>query len=370
MQNKEQRDVYGHDWIRTASMIFCILAGAAATYIAFRYLFVILLPLIIGAALGALASAVAKKLSKYTGASRKVLSFSVLLVLLSSLGAALFLAVRRLVTELGKLADGIGENGGVIGDFFEKSTALISNLGEKIASRLPGSDAETIEKINGYIEGLLGNVLSSIGSAVPGLLSSLISSLPNILLGAVAAVIVAFYFTLDSTRIKNGIISILPASAERLIPQIKKEAAVTVIGYLRSYSLILLITFAEIFFGLSVLGIEYSFIIAAVCAAIDILPILGVGIVLIPWALWNLMAHNLFHGIGLIILYVIIVVVRQFIEPKIVGESLGLHPLITLAAFYLGYRLFGFAGILIAPIALVLRRGFKASSAGNDIKNA
>jgi sporulation integral membrane protein YtvI len=331
-------------------MIFCILAGAAATYIAFRYLFVILLPLIIGAALGALASAVAKKLSKYTGASRKVLSFSVLLVLLSSLGAALFLAVRRLVTELGKLADGIGENGGVIGDFFEKSTALISNLGEKIASRLPGSDAETIEKINGYIEGLLGNVLSSIGSAVPGLLSSLISSLPNILLGAVAAVIVAFYFTLDSTRIKNGIISILPASAERLIPQIKKEAAVTVIGYLRSYSLILLITFAEIFFGLSVLGIEYSFIIAAVCAAIDILPILGVGIVLIPWGVVSLLLGRVRLGIGLLILYAVTAVIHQVLEPKLIGEGLGLHPLLSLFAMYGGLKLFGVWGMILTPL--------------------
>ncbi len=370
MINKEQTGRRGPDWIRTASMIFCILAGAAAAYIAFRYLFAILLPLIIGAAVGALASAVAKKLSQYTRASRKVLSFSVLLILLSSLGATLFFAVKRLVTELGKLAEGIGENGGVIGDFFEKATSLISKLGEKIASRLPGSDVETVEKINGYIEGLLGNALSSIGGAVPGILTSLLSALPDILLGAVVAVIVAFYFTLDSARIKSGIISILPAPAERFLSHIKKEAAVAAIGYLRSYSLILLITFAEIFFGLSVLGVEYSFLIAAISAAVDILPILGVGIVLIPWALFCLTTRNLFLGIGLIILYVIIVVVRQFIEPKIVGESLGLHPLITLAAFYLGYRLFGFAGILIAPITLVIWRGFKAYSASGEIKNA
>lgn len=367
--NKERTAGRGPDWIRTASMIFCILAGAAAAYIILKYLLPILLPLLIGAAVGALASAIAKKLSKYTRASKKVLSFSVLLFLLTSLGAILFFSVRRLVIELGRLAEGIGEDGGVIGTFFEKATSLISLLGEKIAERLPGSDIETAEKINGYIEGLLGNLLSSIGGAVPGLLTSLLGALPDILLGAVAAVIVAFYFTLDSARIKRGIINILPAPAERFLTHIKKEAAVAAIGYLRSYSLILLITFAEIFFGLSVLGVEYSFIIAAISAAVDILPILGIGIILIPWALFNLMTRNLFLGIGLIILYVIIVIVRQFIEPKIVGESLGLHPLLTLAAFYLGYRLFGFAGILIAPVTLVLWRGFKAYSASGKLKN-
>ena len=150
------------------------------------------------------------------------------------------------------------------------------------------------------------------------------------------------------------------------LSHIKKEAAVAAIGYLRSYSLILLITFAEAFFGLTVLGVEYSFIIAAISAAVDILPVLGIGIVLIPWAIFSLVTRKLFLGIGLIILYVIIVVVRQFLEPKLVGETLGLHPLLTLAAFYLGYRLFGFPGILIAPILLVLWRAVKAYSTGGS----
>ena len=141
------------------------------------------------------------------------------------------------------------------------------------------------------------------------------------------------------------------------------------IGYLRSYSIIMLITFAEIFFGLSVLGIEYSFLIAAVSAVIDILPVLGVGIILLPWAIFCLIGRNLFRGIGLIILYVIIVIVRQFIEPKIVGESLGVHPLLALSSFYIGYRLFGFAGIIIAPILLVLWRTIKEYSGKEKLKS-
>jgi len=225
------------------------------------------------------------------------------------------------------------------------------------------------EKINSYIENFLGDALSALGAAIPRILTSILSALPDLFLGVIVAVISAFYFTVDSSRIKSGIKSLLPSSAENLFSHIKKEAAVAVIGYLRSYSLIMLITFAEIFFGLSVLGVEYSFLIAAISAIVDILPILGVGIVLIPWALFCLMTRNLFLGIGLIILYVIIVIVRQFIEPKIVGESLGIHPLLALAAFYLGYRLFGFAGILIAPILLILWRAYKAYSSKDTIKN-
>lgn len=359
------------DWVRAACMIFCVLAATAAAYIVFRYLFAILLPLLIGAGVGALASVLASKLSKHTRASGKVVSFAVLLVLLLSLVALLFFAVKRLVTELGRLAEGIGEDGGVIADFFEKATSLVSDAGNKIASFLPGAEsgehAQIAERINGYIGDLLGDALSSLGTAIPGILTSILGALPDIFLGVIVAVIAAFYFTLDGTRIKSGIRSLLPSSAERLLSHIKKEAAVAAIGYLRSYSLIMLITFAEIFFGLSVLGVEYSFLIAAISAIIDILPVLGVGIVLIPWALYCLVTRDLFLGIGLIILYVIIVVVRQFIEPKIVGESLGLHPLVTLASFYLGYRLFGFAGILLAPLILIAWRAFKACSDGGKL---
>lgn len=352
------------DWVRIASMIFCIFAGLAAAYIVFKYLFALLLPLIIGAGIGALASALALKLSKYTRAGRRLLSFSVLISLLFSFGGLLYFSVRRLIAELGRLTEGFGEDGGVIAEYFAKASSLISSLCEKLAAGLPGDHGNTTEKIMEYTEGLLGEALSTVGAAIPGILTTVVSALPDLLLGAVVAVIAAFYFTLDSARIKNGILSILPSQAERMISHIKKEAAVAAIGYLRSYSLILLITFAEIFFGLTVLGVEYSFLIAAISAAVDILPILGVGIILIPWALFSLMTRKLFLGIGLIILYVIIVVVRQFIEPKLVGESLGLHPLLTLAAFYLGYRLFGFAGILIAPILLVLWRAVKAYSSG------
>jgi sporulation integral membrane protein YtvI len=155
-----------------------------------------------------------------------------------------------------------------------------------------------------------------------------------------------------------------------MLSHIKKEAAIAAIGYLRSYSLILLITFAEIFFGLSILGVEYSLLVAAITAIVDILPVLGVGVILLPWALFALITKDIFLGVGLLILYVVTVVVRQFIEPRIVGENLGLHPLLTLAAFYLGYRLFGFAGILIAPLTLVAWRAIRTYSRNAAISDS
>jgi sporulation integral membrane protein YtvI len=356
----EQKEVKAHarkSLTNTAATLFCILAAAAGAYVIFKYIFAITLPFLLGAGIGALASALAAKLAKYTTAGKKTVSLAALLFLLSSFVTLLFFGIRRLLNELGKLAEGISSGEGTAGEFLRNALDILGRLGEWIASRLPNTDTEDMtdkaEAINDFIESIAGNLLSSIGSAIPGILSTILKALPEILLGLVVTIIAAFYFTLDGERIRNGIRSILPESAKAMLSHIKKEAAVAAIGYLRSYSLILLITFAEMFFGLSVLGVEYSLLLAAITAVVDILPVLGVGIVLLPWALSALVTKDIFLGAGLLILYVITVAVRQFIEPRIVGENLGLHPLLTLAAFYLGYRLFGFAGILVAPLALV-----------------
>ncbi|MBO5971272.1 MAG: sporulation integral membrane protein YtvI [Clostridia bacterium] len=366
MDQKQAQVTMRKSLTNTAATLFCILAAAAAGYIIFKYLFALTLPFLLGAGLGALASALANKLSKFTGASRKTVSFAVLIFLLASFVTLLFFGVRRLLGELGKLAEGISSGEGTAGEFFRNALDILERFGEKLASLLPdaGSDniAEKTEAINAFIEKIVGDTLSSMGSAIPGLLSGILKALPELLLGLIVTVIAAFYFTLDSERIRTGIRSVLPESAKRMLSHIKKEAAVAAIGYLRSYSLILLITFAEIFFGLSVLGVEYSLIIAAITAIVDILPVLGVGIVLLPWALFALVTKDIFLGVGLLLLYVVTVIVRQFIEPRIVGENLGLHPLLTLAAFYIGYRLFGFAGILLAPLSIVAWRAIRTYS--------
>ncbi len=356
------------DWVRLASMIFCIASAAASAYILFKYVFALTLPFLLGAIIGALTGGIAGRLMKHTQASRRAVSVAVLLLLLSSFVGSVFLGARRLVAELGRLAESIGNGEGRIAELFGEVSDMFSNIGNKIAEIFGNSD-NSGEKVTDFLEGLLANILSSIASAIPGVLRGIASALPDIFLGLIVTVIAAFYFTLDGGKLKSGIRALLPSSLANTLGHIKKEAAIAAVGYLRSYSLILFITFAELFFGLSVLGVEYSFLIALLTAVIDVLPVLGVGIVLLPWALFCLITRDLFLGIGLIILYVIITVVRQFIEPKIVGESLGLHPLITLASFYLGYRLFGFAGIIIAPLLLIGWRALRKFSSINSEPN-
>ena len=137
------------------------------------------------------------------------------------------------------------------------------------------------------------------------------------------------------------------------------EVFSTIGGYLKVYCKIILITFAELFLAFTIFNmigfeISYPFVLALIIALVDILPVLGVGTVLNPWALWMLITGDYGFALALFITYLIIFVVRQFIEPKLVSKQFGIHPLITLMAMYAGLRIIGLAGLIIGPIILMV----------------
>ena len=114
------------------------------------------------------------------------------------------------------------------------------------------------------------------------------------------------------------------------------------------------ITFLELFTGLSILRVDYALPIAAIVAVLDILPVLGSGGILIPWAVVELILKNYSLCVGLFALYLVITIVRNIIEPRIVGSQIGLHPIITISSMYAGLKLFGFAGFILGPVAAIL----------------
>jgi len=124
--------------------------------------------------------------------------------------------------------------------------------------------------------------------------------------------------------------------------------------YVKAYAGLMLITFAELALGLSILKVDGAISVAAMTAVIDILPVLGTGIVVIPWSIIEFIKGNTPLAIGLAVLYLIIMVVRNILEPKLVGKQIGLHPLIMLICIYVGVRAFGFIGLFALPVIAVI----------------
>lgn len=182
------------------------------------------------------------------------------------------------------------------------------------------------------------------------LLTNITTSLPFILITFIFTVLATIFTNIDFPNVKYFLLDIMPTKFSILARNIKVSFKQTVGKYLIAYIKIMSITFIELSIGLTILKIPNSIFIAFLIAIFDVLPVLGTGGIMVPWIIIAFILGNTPLGVGLLILYAVVTVVRQFVEPKIVGDQLGLNPLVALISIYLGYIWFGVAGMLLIPI--------------------
>ena len=183
--------------------------------------------------------------------------------------------------------------------------------------------------------------------------------IPSILVGTIVGIVCCCFMTSDYHTLRSLIMTQAGKRADAFIRT--KQIIFSTLGkMIRAYGLIMCITFLEMVLGLSILKLfgiyenGYIFAIALITAVIDIVPVLGTGTVLIPWAIWMFFSGDVAMGIGLLVIYGVITVVRQIIEPKLVASQLGLPAFVTLMAMYIGSRLFGFVGLFLLPMTVML----------------
>jgi len=181
-----------------------------------------------------------------------------------------------------------------------------------------------------------------------------VSSLPGLFLQFIFFVISAFFISIDYPKITNFCMSQFSPKSQQLLHEIKNYIVGTLWVCLRSYLIIMGITFVELSIGLSIIGVGNSILIAALISVFDILPILGTGGIMIPWTVVSVVWGHYSRAVSLLIVYLIITIVRNIVEPKIVGGQLGLHPVVTLASMVIGVKVFGGLGLFGLPIGLSL----------------
>lgn len=357
------------DYKSLAYKIFCWSFFALCGFLFFKYLFVYLFPFVISWAVGYAVYPIAIKMSKRTKISRRVCSFVIVFVILVLVLSVLFLICNRLVYEIQNLFDYLSENGDKIGEYVEKVFNFINGITNRIPILSDLQNTEIAEKIEGninsIIESIWGSLLESLGSAVPDFAGHIVTALPNILFVSLLSVIASFYFALDVDVIHLKIKKYIPSAIKKQLGVFKKALKGGFVRFLKAYCIIFSITFLELFFGFLILGIDYAFVLALVVALLDIMPVLGTGIVLAPWGVALIVTGNYFLGAGILILLIAITVVRQVIEPKIIGDSFGIHPLVGLITVYLGLRLFGIVGMIMLPIiAMIVFSGRREGEGG------
>ena len=351
------------DYRRAANITIIIAGVVLAAWIFFRYALSALLPFLLAAIISALVAPISEWISKKMKIPKKLTSAVVLILLFSLISALLYLAISRLIGELGDLLARLSEDPELIGNTLSSLVDRVTGNGTHFSFLQSIFESESLKSLGINLSELLkdamGSIISSLTSALPVAAISLLKGIPSWILFIIVLLIAAYYFSSDGESVGRGLSSVLSDKWQARIPVIKDKFNRTVTGYIKAYFLLMLMTFFEMLVGLTVLGVEYAFIMAIVISVVDILPILGAGAVLVPWAIFACLTSNTPLGVGLLILYAVTLIIRQIAEPRIVGSTLGIHPLATLASVYIGLKLLGFIGIFVGPmVAIMLREVF------------
>lgn len=220
-----------------------------------------------------------------------------------------------------------------------------------------GNNQDMISIINdasSHIISTIGSFISNVSMGAVNGVSSIVKTVPGTLLKTVLMIISSFFIAIDYESINKFVEKQMNPKTIEIFKKIKEYIFGTVLVCIKSYAIIMGITFIELSIGLTILGIKNAFIIAFLTSILDILPVLGTGAVIIPWAIINLILGNTGLALGLLILYITITVIRNIIEPKIVGKELGLHPIVTLISMFIGVNVAGILGLFGFPILISL----------------
>lgn len=232
-------------------------------------------------------------------------------------------------------------------------TDLFDEL-EHALSQVDPSILETVDYLWDQLMQSLRSLVSGLSLSSMEVISDFASSLPMLFIRLVLMVISTFFIAMDYEALCAFCMRQLNEKAQNVVMQIKQYVVGTLFVCIRSYALIMSITFVELSVGLTLIGIRKSVFIAFCIAVFDILPVLGTGGIMIPWALISAILGDYPGAAKLAVLYVFITIVRNIIEPKIVGGQIGLHPVVTLVSMFAGVQLFGVVGLFGFPIGLSL----------------
>lgn len=341
-------------------------------YLAIKYALGIVWPFVVAFFLAMLLQRPVNFLSTKTPLKRGISSVIMVLFVLVIVGSILGLIIGRIVIELKgffdylliKMEDApafVDQIQAWLSDtfsFLPKSLhESIMTATESFLNRLMGIEAKaSADAIQAESSGIDFSLLSSPLGAVWGTAKQI----PMIAVGVLVCVVSCCFMTTDYRTLRDMILSQLSQKRQSAVIRTKQVTFSTLGKMGKAYSIILFVTFMEMLLGLSFLKLihvydsGYIFAIAFITAVVDIIPVLGTGTILIPWALWSLFTGDVGLGIGLLVVYAIISVIRQVIEPKLVASQLGLPPFVTIMAMYIGSQLFGFVGLFLLPITVML----------------
>lgn len=345
-------------WKVTASLFFSLLGTALFLVIGIRALG-FFMPFVIGWFIAYLAHPLVGWLENRVKIKKKFGSALIIILVIAIVAGLGYLGIVKLIREVQMalnnaphlyrdLESGLKEIGGRFQGFYNM---LPDNIQDGWNSLVQNMD----EKVGGLIAGL--------GNPAVEMTGNVVKRIPSALVSVIVALVSAYFFTAQREEVIQWSKKVAPKAIEARMTMVIYNLKYAVGGYFKAQFKIMVIVGLILLCGFLILGVDYAFLLAMLIAFLDFLPFFGTGTALIPWAVYKFFVTDIKTAVGLLVIYGITQLVRQVIQPKLVGDSIGLSPLVTLVLLYVGYRIGSIFGMILAvPVGMIVFNLYKAGA--------
>jgi sporulation integral membrane protein YtvI len=360
-------------WFKPLLRALFVLLIVVAAYFSLHFLIPLTYPFLIGWIIALLVEPSVKWLERRARLPRWAAVTLILFLLLTLFFSLLIFIVAEIVVELTRLADFlpvlINKVGQHIFDAFTRKDTDFRRIIDTIQSYL-AKNPQHQQRISASIQeniGIIANKGTELITSILAWIGDFLGNLPFMLTVLVFITLATFFISLDWPRLSHTVIGLIPSRVQKTIGLVMDDLKRALFGFIRAQLTLISITAIIMFVGLLILNVPYAFTIAFFVGLLDLMPYLGVGTILIPWIAYLFLTDNMELGAGLTVVYAVIIVVRQLLEPKLVASNVGLDPLLTLIALFVGLNLYGFLGLVAGPVTVVILLALHRANVFRDI---
>lgn len=337
-------------WSNVLKRILYVVLGIIGLYLGYKFA-IFYMPFLIAFLISTIMEPAIRFLMKKFNLTRRLSSIIIFIITFGIIVGGLIWGITTLVSESANLLQGLN-------NYTEKAYIKVQEITNSLdISKIKLSD-ELLSMIQNSSQSILDN-LYKWGTKALSSTVNILTQIPTIAIYVVITILSLYFICTDKIYILDFAEHHMPKSWVKRMGSHTREITQCLGAYLKAELTLVFVSFVISLAGFYIfmflgLNVRYPLLIALATAFVDALPILGSGTVMIPWAIISALDGNINLGIAIVVLWITMCVVRQFLEPKVVSNKLGIHPIFTLIAMYTGFKLIGIIGMLIGPIVLII----------------
>jgi len=345
-------------WKVLVSLVFSLIFTGLFIWLGMKCI-VYFMPFVIGWFIAFIVHPVVNWLEKKFGIVKKFGSAITIIVVLAAVMGLFYLIGKKLVGELHIIVTNLPQ---MYGDFGQGVSNIKDTLSGLIAM-FPETFRASGSAVASDMNQTLGQIVDRISESTIAVAEQVIRKIPSLLIGTIVCVLSAYFIVADRERLIETFKKVLPGPIVDRVSLAVYNLKYSVGGYFKAQFKIMLVIWGILIIGFMLLGIDFNFILSLFIAFLDFLPFFGTGTAFVPWIIYEILTADYKMALGLLVLYPITQIVHRIIEPKLLGDSVGLPPLLTLVLIFIGYKVGSVLGMIFAvPIGIIIINMYKAGA--------